>query len=159
LKGKDKKMTATTHHCKDPNNHYNHCNIDGHTKDKHWKLHPELNPKIHKKDVKKNNLIGMNLSNKVEGILDVDEKIVCTSMQKEVNSSSLHHKEEKEMKKLFHIKIQVKNSKVDALFDFGSQANPIASNLVNKIALEVHDHLSPYPSRRLNKDAKLKVMN
>jgi hypothetical protein len=41
------------------------------------------------------------------------------SMQKEVNLSSLHHKEEKEMKKLFHIKIQVKNTKVYALFDFG----------------------------------------
>jgi hypothetical protein len=32
----------------------------------------------------------------------------------------LHHKEEKEMKKLFHIKIQVKNTKVDALFDSSS---------------------------------------
>jgi hypothetical protein len=32
--------------------------------------------------------------------------------------SSLHPKEEKEMTKLFHIKIQVKKTKVDALFDF-----------------------------------------
>jgi hypothetical protein len=29
-KGKDKKTTTTTHQFKDPNNHYNHCNIDGH---------------------------------------------------------------------------------------------------------------------------------
>jgi hypothetical protein len=57
----------------------------------------------------------------------VDENIVYTSVQKEVNLSSLHHQEEKEMTKLFHIKIQVKKTKIDALFDSGSQANLIAS--------------------------------
>jgi hypothetical protein len=82
------------HQCKDPNNH---CNIDGHTEDKCWKLHPKLNPMNHKKDAKKNNLLGMDSSNQVESSSDVYEKIVYTSMQKEVNLSSLHHKEEKEM--------------------------------------------------------------
>jgi hypothetical protein len=33
-KGKYKKMEVTRHHCKDPNNHYNHCNINGHIEDK-----------------------------------------------------------------------------------------------------------------------------
>jgi hypothetical protein len=47
----------------------------------------------------------------------VDENIFYTSWQKEVNLSGLHHKEEKQMIKLFHIKIQVKNTKVDTLFD------------------------------------------
>jgi hypothetical protein len=55
---KIQEMTATAHQCKDPNNHCNHCNINGHTKDKCWKLHPELNPKNHKKDAKKKNLLG-----------------------------------------------------------------------------------------------------
>jgi len=35
------------------------------------------------------------------------------SSSKEVNLSSLHHKEKKEMKKIFHIKIHVKKTKVD----------------------------------------------
>jgi uncharacterized protein YydD (DUF2326 family) len=89
--------------------------------------------------------------------LDVDENIVYTTMQKEVNLSSLHHKEEKEMTKLFHIKIQVKKTKVDALFDFGSQANLIVEDLVNKLGLEVHDHPNPYPLGWVNKDVELKV--
>jgi hypothetical protein len=97
-KGKDKKMTTTTHQCKDPSNHCNHCNIDGHTEEKCWKLHPEMNPKNHKKDAKKKNLLAMDSSNQVERNSDVDENISCTSVQKEVNLSSLHHKEEKEMK-------------------------------------------------------------
>lgn len=31
--GKDKKMSSIGHHYKDPKNHYNHCNIDSHTKE------------------------------------------------------------------------------------------------------------------------------
>jgi hypothetical protein len=80
----------------------------------------------------------MDSSNHVESSSNVDEKIAYTSMQKEVNLSSLHHKKEKEMTKLFHIKIQVKKTKVDTLFISSLQANPIAIDLVNKLGLEVH---------------------
>jgi hypothetical protein len=41
-------------------------------------------------------------------------------MHKEVNMSSLHPKKEKDMTKLFHIKISVKKIKVNSLFDYGS---------------------------------------
>jgi len=68
-------------------------------------LHPELNPKNKKKDDKKKNLMATNLRNQVESSSDVDEKIVCKSVQKEVNLSSLRQQEKKEMTKLFHIKI------------------------------------------------------
>jgi hypothetical protein len=71
--------------------------------------------------------------------------------------NNLHHMEEKEMEKLFHIKFQVKKAKVDALFDLDSLANIIADELVNKFGLEVYDHPSPYPLGWVNKDAKLKV--
>jgi hypothetical protein len=72
-----------------------------------------LNPKNHKKDAKKKNLLATDSSNQVERSFDVDENIV-TQVQKEVNLSILHHQEEKEMTKLFHIKIQVKKTKIDA---------------------------------------------
>jgi hypothetical protein len=98
-------MIAIAHQCKYPNNHYNHCNIDGYTEDKCWKLHSYLNPNNHKKDAKKMKLLGKDSSNQLERNLDVDENIVYTFVQKEVNLSNLRHKEEKEMTKLFHIKI------------------------------------------------------
>jgi hypothetical protein len=63
---KRKKMITTTHQCKDPNNHCNHYNIDGHIEDKCWKLHLELNPKNCKKDAKKKNLLAMDSSNLIE---------------------------------------------------------------------------------------------
>jgi hypothetical protein len=64
-----------------------------------------MKPKNCKKDAKKKKLQATNSSNQVKSNSDVDENIVCTSMQKEVNMSSLHHQEEKEMTKIFHIKI------------------------------------------------------
>jgi hypothetical protein len=79
-------------------------------------------------------------------------------MKKEVNLTSLHHHEEKEMNKLFHIKIQVKKTKKNALFDSSSQANLIAVNLVKNLGLEVCDHPSPYPLGWVNKDIEIKVM-
>jgi hypothetical protein len=155
--GENKKMTTITHQCKDHINHCNHCNIDGNTKKMCWKLHPELNPKNHKKDAKKNIILSMNSNNHVESSSNVDENIACKLVQKEVNMSILHHQEEKEMTKLFHIKNQVKKTKIDALFDFGSYTNLIVVDLVNKIGLEFHDHPIPYPLGWVNKDLEIKV--
>jgi hypothetical protein len=60
--GRDKKMIANIHQYKDHSNHFNHCNIYGHTKEKCWKLHLELNLKNHKKDAKKKNILATNSS-------------------------------------------------------------------------------------------------
>ena len=51
------------------------------------------------------------------------------------NLCSLHPKADKEMTKLFHVKIHIKKNKVDALFNFGSQENLIVENLVSKLGL------------------------
>jgi hypothetical protein len=155
--GEDKKMEATTHQCKDPNNHYNHCNINGQIEEKCWKPHLEMNPKNHKKDSKKKNLLATNSSNQIKRNSDVYENNLCILVKKEVNLSSLHQWEEKEMNKHFHIKIQVKKTKINVMFNSGSQVNLIAIDLVNKHGLEVRNHPKPYPLG-VNKDAKIKVM-
>jgi hypothetical protein len=61
--GKYKKTTPIVQHSKYPKKHCNHCNIDGHTKGKCWKLHPELNIKNHKKEGKKKNLLAKDSIN------------------------------------------------------------------------------------------------
>ena len=66
--------------------------------------------------------------------------------------SSLHHKEENGIAKLFHIKIWIKKTKLDALFVSASHANLIVEDLVSKLGLQVHDHPSPYPLGWVNKD-------
>ena len=78
--------------------------------------------------------------------------------EKEVNLSILHPKEEKEMTQFFHIKIQVKKTKINTLFGSGSQEKLIAQDLVCNIRLEVHDNPSNNPLGWVNKDALLRVM-
>jgi hypothetical protein len=86
---------------------------------------------------KNKNILATDSSNQVEISSDVDANIVCTYVQKEVNLSILHHQEEKEMTNLFHSKIHVKKTEIDAMFESGSKDNIIAIDLVNKLGLEV----------------------
>jgi hypothetical protein len=62
------------------------------------------------------------------------------------------------MTKLFHIKIQVKKTKKYVMFDSSSQDNIIATDLVSKLGLEVHNNPSPYPLVCVNKDENIKVI-
>ena len=94
----------------------------------------------------------MDSRKEVERSSDLDENIVYTLLQKEVNLSILHHKEDKEIKKLFHMKIHIKKIKVDGVFNSGSQANLIVEDMVSKLGLEVHDHPRFYPFGQVNKD-------
>jgi len=99
------------------------------------KLQPELNPRNCKQEPSKNKNLLVEAGKEIESNSYVYEKIGCTRIQKEVNLSSLHRKEEKEMTSLFHIKIKINKDKVDALLGSGSQANLIAEDLVSQLGL------------------------
>ena len=82
--------------CKDMKNYCNNCNTNGHTEEKCWKIHKEMSPKNHKKDAKKTNLLATDSRKDLKDNLDVDENLICTIVQNEVNPSILHPKEEKQ---------------------------------------------------------------
>ena len=77
------------------------------------------------------------------------------------SSSSLNcHKdthEEKRRIELFHLRVISKHTKIDTLFDSGSQANLISEDLVKQLKLETIPHPKPYPLGWICKDANLKV--
>ena len=58
---------------------------------------------------------------------------------------------------LFHVRVISKHTKIDTLFDSGSQANLISEDLVKKLKLETIPHPKPYPLGWICKDANLKV--
>lgn len=58
---------------------------------------------------------------------DLEGKVSCTTLQKEVTLVGCSHKEEKEMTELVYIKIHMKQSKVDCFFYPGYKSNLISA--------------------------------
>ena len=58
---------------------------------------------------------------------------------------------------LFHVRVISKHTKIDTLFDSGSEANLISEYLVKKLNLETIPHPKPYPLGWICKDANLQV--
>jgi len=88
-KRKDKKMTTTAEKWRDPNRHYKHCNVDGHTKEKCWKIHQKLRPKWLKSKGKSK---GANEKKEaVESTYDMDKVVVCTTLQQPKVSGDKQH--------------------------------------------------------------------
>ena len=58
---------------------------------------------------------------------------------------------------LFHIRVIINHTKVETLFDTGSQENIISESLVKKLGLETKPHPKPYPLGLIHDKAKLNV--
>lgn len=58
---------------------------------------------------------------------------------------------------LFHIRVMINQTKVETLFDTGSQENLISESLVKKLGLETKPHPKPYPLGWIHDKEKLNV--
>ena len=58
---------------------------------------------------------------------------------------------------LFHIRVISKHTKIDTMFDNGSQANLISTDLVKKFNLEIVPHHKTYLLGWITKDVNLQV--
>jgi hypothetical protein len=141
-----------------------HCSKDGHDEDHCWKLHPEKRPKkfSHKGKPKTAATIQQDLGS------DSGDETKITAMgyqgkgsfasTSSSSSSSLNEtQQEKERIELFHIRVVSKHTKIDTLFDTGSQANLISEDTVKKLNLETIPHPKPYPLGWICDNAKLQV--
>ena len=59
--------------------------------------------------------------------------------------------------RIFHVRVISKHTKIDTLFDSGSQENLIFEDLVKKLNLETIPHPRPYPLGWICKNANLQV--
>lgn len=100
-------------------------------------------------------------SENVDDNFELDEEIICATIQKvdkEVECRKKKEKEEEENKmQFFNLKIQYKKIHSDLIFDIGSQVKLIVDHLVNKLDLNTYNHPHPYPLGWVYKDASLQV--
>jgi hypothetical protein len=75
-----------------------------------------------------------------------------------VNSNSTTEtSNDKKRNELFHIRVVSKHTKIETLFDPGSQVNLISEKIVKKLGLKTTSHPKPYPLGWVCDDAKLNV--
>jgi hypothetical protein len=79
------------------------------------------------------------------------------SLHASSSSNNESHDDERKRNELFHIRVVSKHTKIDTLFDPGSQVNLISEALVKKMGLETKPHLKPYPLGWVCDKSKLNV--
>jgi hypothetical protein len=79
------------------------------------------------------------------------------SLHASSNSNNESHDDKRKRNELFHIRVVSKHTKIDTLFDPGSQVNLISKALVKKMGLEMKPHPKPYPLSWVCDKEKLNV--
>jgi hypothetical protein len=123
-----KEETPSTNKCKG-------CYRKGNTEEDYWKFQLEKHPKHFQKKKKKKTMLPMDVEERVENTSYLEGNISLTNLQNEVELVGCNDREEKEMAERFCIRIHMKQSKVDWLFDPCSQSNLISTQLVDKFWL------------------------
>jgi hypothetical protein len=125
-------------------------------------LHPKLQPKKFQDKGKQNIFSSDRLdlgsdSRDESKIMVMGSKGISTIKS---NSSIQYPKlksviDQNKRSELFHVRVVVKHTNIDTLFDSGSQVNLISEAIVKKLGLKKTSHKKPYPLGWVCDDAKL----
>jgi hypothetical protein len=147
FKRKEKKTATVTREGRNPS--CTHCKKICHNDEQCWKLHPEKKPKQFggkgktktiatvQQDLGSDSGDGGNITT-----VGVQGKY---SLHASSSSNNESHEDERKRNGLFHIRVVSKHTKIDTLFDLGSQINLIFESLVKKMGVETKPHMNPYP--------------
>jgi hypothetical protein len=122
-------------------------------------LHPELRSK--KFGGQRKQKIVATMQQDLGYDSDDEEKITTVGLQGKVslNASSISTitalENDERRSELFHIRVVTKHTKVETLFDTGSQVNLISKEIVNKLGLTTRPYQKSYPLGWVHDNAKL----
>eukprot|EP00253_Pinus_taeda_P013359 PITA_13359 len=129
---------------------YKHCSKEGHDEDHCWKLHHETRTKKFNNKGKQNIAtttqqdLGSNSGDETK-IITMGMKGIASNASIISSSKHIESQNDKERSENFHIRVITKHTKVDTLFNSGSQVNLISEAIVKKLNLETTPHTKPYP--------------
>jgi hypothetical protein len=159
FKTKEKKTTTVTREGGKPS--CTHCKKSGHDDEHCWKLLPKKKPK--QVDGKGKKKIVATVQQDLGSDSGDEGKITMVGVQGKYSlhasssSNNESHDDERKRNELFHIRVVSKHTKIDTLFDSGSQVNLISEALVKNMGLETKPHPKPYPLGWVCDKTKLNV--
>jgi hypothetical protein len=89
--------------------------------------------------------------------MEIGSKGISTTNSSVQSAKSESVIDQKKRSEIFHVRVIVKHTKIDTLFDSGSQVNVISKAIVKKLGLKMTPHKKPYPLGWVCEDAKLQV--
>lgn len=112
-------------------------------------MHPKLLPKKFKDKEKKDTIatiqqdLGLDIGDETK-IIAMRRKGISNSRSSSSIQSSTLESDNNEWKQsdLFHIRVITKHTKIDSLFDSGSQVNLISKAIVKKLGLDTKPHIN-----------------
>ena len=146
-----------------------HCSKPGHEEKNCWKLYPEKRPQFNKSKWKQKTAattstpqnLGEDSGDETKitamGLKNLKEKEIETQASTSTSNCHVQAPNEEERIELFHVRVISKHTKIDTLFDSGSEANLISEDLVKQLKLETIPHPKPYILGWICKDANLQV--
>jgi hypothetical protein len=142
-----------------------HCKKEGHNEDLCWILHPELKPSKfgNKGNPKTTTTTQTNLgSNSGDGtkitVMGIKIKNYEASTSSSVQSIKVDNEvDEIKRTKIFHIRVISKHTKIDTLFDSGSQVELISETIVKKFVLITKPLKKKYPLGWIHNDNQLQM--
>ena len=138
-----------------------HCKKCGHDDEHCWKLHLEKRPNQFRRKGKTKTVAtvkqDLGSDSGDEGKITMVGVQGKDSLHASSSSSDESHVDEWKRNELFHIRVVSKHTKIDTLFDPGSQVKLISESLVKKTGLEMKPHPKPYPLGLVCDKAKLYV--
>ena len=89
------------------------------------------------------------------GLKNMKGREIETKPSTSTSNCHIHAPNEEEIIELFNVRVISKHTKIDTLFDSGSQENLSSEDLVKKLNLETIPHPKPYLIGWICKDANL----
>jgi len=139
-----------------------HCKKESHDEAHCWSLHLELKPKnFGSKEQKNDAAIQKDLGSDSGDEATIRATGIEGKDYKESTSTSSHSvdndNDERKINELFHVRVISNHTKIDTLFDSGSQVNLIYETIVKNLSLEKKPHKNPYPLGWVCDKTKLQV--
>jgi hypothetical protein len=138
---------------KEENPSCKHCKKEGHDEDHFWQLHPKKRPKWFKERKGRKTVVATTRPIDLGSDLSGDYKVSLVGLTGKIGDGFDYRS------KLFHLRVIMRNTKVDTLIDSGSQSNLISEELAKQLGLNNQMHHKPYTLKWISNNHQLHITN